>query len=146
MSTNQKTRVRIACTCAIVAAACGSGTQPNAGEETFALQTLNESALPYDHQGLGCCAYLSGDLKLADGRYTMSLTARNRNTGLVFTAKEWGTFTRQLSAVTFLPEGFEVIPFLLDVGVRTAHGLEVSLGGEGPGSPDQFRAVFTLRE
>jgi hypothetical protein len=126
---------------AAVLAGCGS-TQPGPVAEVYTLEALNESALPYDHQGLGCCTYLSGGLQLRDGEYAASITARNRNTQAVFTAIEWGKYTQQLSTVTFVRDSFAVQPLLLDVGTLSGAGLLVAFGGEGPGSPDQFHARF----
>lgn len=124
-------------------AGCGSGaTEPVPLVEVYALQTLNESALPYDHEGLGCCTYLNGALQLQPGRYTASITARNRNTGVVFTATEWGKFTEQLATLAFVTDSFRVEPLGLDVGVRSVEALRVAFGGEGHGSPDQFHALF----
>jgi hypothetical protein len=124
-------------------AACGSETtQPTPIEGTFVLQTLNEATLPYDHEGLGCCTYLGGGLQLGQGRYAVSITARNRNTQLVFTATEWGRYSQQASALGFVRDSFALFPFLLDSGTAAADGIRIPFGGEGPGSPDQFRALF----
>ena len=125
------------------ATACGAGPAgPEPVPSTYVLQSLNESALPYDHEGLGCCTYLSGELRLQDGHYTISLTARNRNTGLTFTVSEWGIYALDLPEISFTPEGYQVQPLLLDVGIAADPVIRVKLGGEGPGSPDQFRAIF----
>jgi hypothetical protein len=121
--------------------ACSSGTQPVSVEGTFALQTLNEAARPYDHEGLGCCTYLSGELRLGPGRYAVSLTARNRNTQVVFTSREWGRYTGPASALTFARDSFAVFPLGLDVGTLAGSDVRVAFGGEA-GSSDQARAVF----
>ncbi len=122
---------------------CGTeSTAPGPVAEAYALETLNESALPYDHEGLGCCTYLNGALQLLQGRYTVSLTFRNRNSGSVFTAIEWGKYTELLSALSFALDSFAVSPLGLDAGIASGNEVRVTFGGEGPGSPDQFRAVF----
>ena len=127
---------------AILFAGCGTGPSEPGGDREFILESLNESSLPYDHEGLGCCIYLGGSLQLQGNDYTVSITARNRNNNLVFTVREWGSFTEAAAQVTFVPEGFEIQPLLLDVATVANGRIRVSFGGEGPGSPDQFRAVF----
>lgn len=128
--------------CLALIGACGGPTGPETVEQRYLLQSLNESALPYDHEGLGCCTYLSGELELEHGRYTVSITARNRNNGLVFTAGEWGAYSLDLPEISFVPEGYQLQPLILDVGTVSDPVIRVNFGGEGPGSPDQFRAVF----
>ena len=124
-------------------AACGSEvSSPAAIEGIYALRRLNGEPLPYDHAGLGCCTYLSGALNLEGASYAVALTARNRNTGQVFTAMEWGKYTRQSSSLTFAPDSVEVAPLILDVGTVSADTLRVAFGGEGPGSADQFQALY----
>jgi hypothetical protein len=121
---------------------CGAGpTEPDLDGTVYELSTLNESALPWDHEGLGCCTYLNGELRFLEGLYTASLTARNRNTGVTFTVIERGTY-HQGSVITFVRESYEVQPLLLDVGLPREDEIRLSFGGEGPGSADQFRAVF----
>jgi hypothetical protein len=138
-----KATLRLLCGAWTLAAVAGCGsTQPTPVADVYALQTLNESALPYDHGGLGCCTYLNGELQLLEGRYAASLTARNRNTGVVFTAIEWGKYTDQFSTLKFVADSFRVAPLGLDVGVPDGGGLRVAFGGEGPGSADQFHAWF----
>ena len=126
-------------------AACSS-SEPDPVAALYDLRTLNQSALPYDHEGLGCCVYLGGTLELRTGRYTASLTARTRNTGLVFTATEWGKYTRQLQEIAFALDSFAVAPLGFDVGTLEEIGIEVAFGGEGHGSPDQFYGFFVLRD
>jgi len=127
---------------AILFAGCGSGPSEPSGDREFVLESLNESSLPYDHEGLGCCIYLSGSLQLQGNDYSVSITARNRNNNQVFTVREWGSFIETAAQVTFVPEGFEIQPLMLDVATVGNGRIRVSFGGEGPGSPDQFRAVF----
>ena len=123
-------------------AGCGDGTEPGPTTGEYALERLNDQPLPYDHEGLGCCTYLSGALEVTGGMYAISLTARNRNTSQVFTAREWGRVAAQGSSLTFQPDSFEVIGFALDVATISGDSLRVAFGGEGPGSPDQFHALF----
>lgn len=132
-------------TAILLLAGCGGGTTgPSSIEPNYVLQTLNESALPYEHEGLGCCVYLSGSLKLIEGEYAVAITARNRNTSVVFTATEWGKYTRQVSALSFAPDSFKVAPMLMDVGTVSGSSVSVLFGGEGHGSPDQFLGYFTV--
>jgi len=132
--------------CALVActlAACGNDASgPSAVEGVYTLRRLNDEPLPYDYEGLGCCTYLSGTLDLEAGSYAAGLTTRNRNTGPVFTATEWGTYTRRASSLTFAPDSVDLTPLILDVGTVSGDTLRVAFGGEGPGSPDQFHAVY----
>jgi hypothetical protein len=132
--------------CALAAcalAACGNDASgPSAVEGVYTLRRLNDEPLPYDHAGLGCCTYLAGTLDLEGGSYAVALTARNRNTGVVFTAMEWGTYTLRSSSLAFALDSVAVAPLLLDVGTVSADTLRVAFGGEGPGSPDQFHAVY----
>jgi hypothetical protein len=127
----------------VVLHACGSdGSGPNGVEGNYVLRQLNQAPLPYDHEGLGCCTYLSGTLELDGGRYAAAITARNRNNGLVFTAKEWGSYTRSGSSLTFAWDSIDVAGLLFDAGTISGDSLRLAFGGEGPGSPDQFHAVY----
>jgi hypothetical protein len=132
--------------CALAASvltACGNDASgPSASEGVYTLHRLNDEPLPYDHEGLGCCTYLGGTLDLEAGSYAAALTARNRNTGLVFTAMEWGTYTQRATSLTFAPDSVDVTPLILDAGTASGDTLRVAFGGEGPGSPDQFHAVY----
>jgi hypothetical protein len=131
-----------ACLFAILAACGNDGPGPSPIEGVYALQELNGTALPYDHEGLGCCTYLSGTVELDGGRYAAALTARNRNTSVVFTAMEWGTYTRRTAGLTFSPESVAVAPLLFDAGTLAGDTLRLAFGGEGHGSPDQFQALY----
>jgi hypothetical protein len=125
--------------------ACGDDSSGPATEDdgTYVLRQLNDSPLPYDHEGLGCCTYLEGRMELDRGRYEVAITFRNRNNGLVATIMEWGrTGPRPASRLAFAPDSFVVTPFLLDTATLAADTLRVEWGGEGPGSPDQFQALF----
>lgn len=123
--------------------ACDNDTPgPNGPEGVYALQELNGQPLPYDHEGLGCCTYLSGTVELDRGRYAATLTARNRNTTVVFTANEWGTYTQGASSLTFSLDSFAVAPLGFDRGTLSADTLRLAFGGEGPGSPDQFHGLY----
>ncbi len=124
-------------------AACGDGVAgPGVIDGCYTLRRLNEAPLPYDHDGLGCCTYMAGTLDLEGGDYAASLTVRNRNTGLVFTAIEWGRYTRHESSLTFALDSVAEAPLLLDAGTVSADTLRLLFGGEGPGSADQFQAVY----
>jgi hypothetical protein len=129
---------------AILAACSNDAPGPTPSEGAYALHELNGTPLPYDHDGLGCCTYLDGTLEMEGGRYAAAVTARNRNTSLVFTAMEWGTYGRRESALTFSPESVAVAPLLLDAGTLSGDTLRVAFGGEGPGSADQFQALYVL--
>jgi hypothetical protein len=85
---------------------------------------------------------LEGKLELDGGRYAAAITARNRNTSQVFTAMEWGTVVHRESSLTFSPESVAVTPLLLDAGTVSGDTLRVAFGGEGPGSADQFQALY----
>ena len=124
--------------------ACGDDSAgPSADDGSYSLLQLNDSLLPYDHEGLGCCTYLDGRMELDRGRYEVAVTFRNRNNGLVATIIEWGRSAPQPSSrLSFRPDSFVVTPFLLDTAALAGDTLRVAWGGEGPGSPDQFHALF----
>ncbi|HUF35017.1 MAG TPA: hypothetical protein VMN37_03655 [Gemmatimonadales bacterium] len=128
----------------LLLAACSDDVAgPATIEGDYALRQLNGAELPYDHEGLGCCIYLSGSLELHGGSYVASLTAENRNNGQVFTAREWGTYSRPASSgIAFAPDSFSISGLLLDLATVSGDSIRVAFGGEGPGSPDQFRALF----
>jgi len=124
--------------------ACGddpAGPSPDDG--VYSLRQLNGSPLPYDHEGLGCCIYLSGSMELDRGRYEAGITFENRNNGQVATIMEWGTYTRpSASQLGFTRDSFVVVPLLMDVATVSVDTIRVAWGGEGPGSPDQFQALL----
>lgn len=123
--------------------ACGSDPfAPTDFAGSYELRQMNGSALPFDHSGLGCCTYLSGGLELQSAHYAISITARNRNSGTVFTATEWGTYVVDTEKLVFEPDSVLVAPFLLDTAMVSGDTIRVSFGGEGPGSPDQFDALL----
>jgi hypothetical protein len=139
------------CTLAFVLAlsgpACGEGIAgPKLPAGRYDLRQLNGSPLPYDHEGLGCCIYLEGFLQLGGEAYRISLTARNRNNGLVFSLMEWGRHSVELPRLTFDPDSFAVQGFLLDTATVLPDSIRVAFGGEGPGSPDQFQALFVRED
>lgn len=124
-------------------AGCGDdATEPGSVNGAYTLRLLNGQPLPYDHEGLGCCTYLNGTLRLDGGGYVLALSARNRNTQAVFTATEWGKYTGHASVLTFAPDSFEVQPLGLTNGAVSADSARMAFGGEGPGSPDQFQGLF----
>ncbi|MBA3497219.1 MAG: hypothetical protein M3Q93_07500 [Gemmatimonadota bacterium] len=124
--------------------ACGGGDTAGPGvvEGSYTLRQLNDAALPYDHDGQGCCTYLAGTLLLDAAGYEFSLQSRNRNTALVFTATEWGKYAPQGSTVAFTADSFAEAPLGLDLGTVSGDSVRVLFGGEGPGSPDQFSGLF----
>lgn len=123
-------------------AACGSSTGPGLLHQSFELHQLNNADLPYDHEGLGCCTYLAGELQVEAREYTFSLTAHNRNTGEVFTAVEYGKVDQHGSGLTFAFDSFAPIPLGLTDGTVRGDTLRANFGGEGQGAPDQFHGLF----
>jgi hypothetical protein len=126
----------------LVATLACSDAGPASVEGSYALESLNDSPLPYDHDGLGCCWYLAGSLTLGPSDYAMSITARNFGGTDPFTITEWGTYARNGATLTFAADSFDVIPLLLSPGLVSGDAIELGLGGEGPGEPDQFQARF----
>ena len=125
-------------------AGCSSDPLGPAVNGQYSLVSLNDAALPYDHGGLGCCVYQSGSITLQAGSYTISVTAQNRNTLLVFTESEWGTYTQNGASLSFTPVGHSANGYFgLSTGTVSEASVRLSFGGEGPGSADQFHAVFT---
>jgi hypothetical protein len=55
---------------------------------------------------------------------------------------EWGTYTRRASSLAFVLDSVLVAPLLLDAGTVSADTLRVAFGGEGPGSANQFHALY----
>lgn len=125
-----------------LAFACSDVDGPSTVDGEYMLSQLNGATLPYDHEGLGCCMYLDGRLELGDSHYTAWITAQNRNTSLVFTASEQGTFEQDGNTITFTRVSFHEQPLLLSSGTIRQGVITLWLGGEGPGAPDQFEAVF----
>ena len=122
--------------------ACGESSGPDVVEGRYTLSTLNESPLPYDNEGLGCCWYLAGALTLSAPQYAISITARNFGGGEPFTVTEWGSYVFESATITFAPDSFDFAPLLLSPATVSGDAIDLGLGGEGPGSPDQFRARF----
>jgi hypothetical protein len=135
-------RLLLAITAFMTLAGCADEAGPGPSDGAYPLARLNDQPMPYDHEGLGCCTYLEGGLELAEGTYAISLAARNRNTSEVFALREWGKATARGPSLTFKPDSFEVIGLRLDVATLTGDSIRVAFGGEGPGSPDQFQALF----
>ena len=125
-------------------AACSGGpTSPDLVIGSYTLRQLNGALLPYDHEGLGCCTYLAGELRLTGRDYQASITAQNRNNQLIFTLVEWGTYApRSGSRIAFTRDSFAIQPLGLDTARVAGDTIRVGFGGEGPGSPDQFQALF----
>lgn len=123
---------------------CSDGpASPGSIAGNYTLRQLNGALLPYDHEGLGCCTYLAGELRLSGPEYEASITARNRNTQVIFTAVEWGSVLRVPDGrIAFARDSFAVSPLGLDTARVAGDTIRVGFGGEGPGSPDQFQALF----
>lgn len=124
--------------------ACGDDpTAPSSADGLWSLRRLNGAPLPYDHEGLGCCNYLSGSMELTRGRYDAGITFANRITGQVASVVEWGTYAQPSpSRIVFARDSFVLAPMLMDVATVSADTIRVAWGGEGPGSPDQFQALY----
>lgn len=123
------------------ALACGDGG-PESVEGSYALQSLNDAPLPYNNDGLGCCWYLAGSLTLTGSAYTISIIAQNFGDTDPFTVTEWGTYALSGATLAFEPDSFDLLPLLLSDGTVSGDAIELGLGGEGPGAPDQFQARF----
>ena len=61
---------------------------------------------------------------------------------MIFTAREWGSYIASGSSLSFVSDSFAVIGFRLDLSALSGDSLRVAFGGEGPGAPDQFHALF----
>jgi hypothetical protein len=120
---------------------CGGGDDPDVVVGDFAMTSLRGVALPYDDVN-GCCIYESGSLELDEDQYLVSGTFRNRNSSVTTTGWESGTFQLDGDFLRFQPLSANIAAFHL--GHATIHGdtIRLSLGGEGPGEPDSFAAVF----
>jgi hypothetical protein len=120
-----------------------SPASPGSIAGNYTLRQLNGALLPYDHEGLGCCTYLAGQLRISGPEYEASITAQNRNTQVIFTAVEWGSVLRVPDGrVAFDRDSFAISPLGLDTARVAGDTIRVGFGGEGPGSPDQFQALF----
>ena len=128
--------------CIGTAMSCGDVAGARSVEGRYTLRTLNGSSLPYDHEGLGCCWYLAGTLTLTASMYTADITAQNFAGTEPFTATDWGTYTVEGAVLTFVSDSFDLAPLLLSPASVTGDVIELGLGGEGPGAPDQFLARF----
>jgi hypothetical protein len=127
---------------ASISACGGDPSDPTTPANDYTLRQINDSTLPYDHEGLGCCTYLGGDLSFEGPNYAMSITALTRNIGETFTAREWGRWVGSGSSISFTRDSFFIIGFSLDVAHLSGDTLRVNFGDEGPGSPGQFRGLF----
>ena len=132
-----------------VVAGCGDGSTDPSPAAVYALEQLNDSTLPYDHEGLGCCSYLSGGIELTDGDYAISLTARNRrNTGVIY-GQGMGELHRQRVIAQFRLGQFcgDRLPPRLGGAVRRfAAGGVWGRGARGAGSvPRALRACSLTR-
>ncbi len=118
--------------------ACGSSTGPQEG--TYQLQSLRGTALPYVDT-LGCCTYTGGRLELDGQEYDLRLYFQNNTNALVDTAFERGTYAADGDSLAFTPLQANY-PLSLYGAVRQRDTIRLALGGDGPGAPDQFPAMF----
>jgi hypothetical protein len=124
---------------ATLTTACSDSTAPTV-EGAFGLTALNAQPLPYD-DSLGCCVYLAGRMSFARDRFEIVITSRTKFNQQIADATGAGIFNQHGSALTFQQDAGDV-PFLLADGQISADTIRVALGGEGPGAPDQFHAIF----
>jgi len=125
---------------AALATACSESTAVPTVEGTFGLTALNGQPLPYD-DSLGCCVYLAGRMSFARDRFDILITSRTKFNQQIADVTGAGIFKQHASALTFQQDVGDA-PFLLFDGHVSADTIRVALGGEGPGAPDQFHAIF----
>jgi hypothetical protein len=119
---------------------CGNSAEPDNPEGTYRLTKLKGQALPYDHTP-GCCIYTAGSLELGAQEYRLSLSARNKNNGMVFTVHEEGVYSASGTAIDFAPTSYD-LPASLYGGQFEGRAIRVFMFGNGPGAADQFEALF----
>ena len=129
------------CLALFLFAACGDSTGPEGVSGMFRLTSLRGSPVPYTDP-LGCCVYLSGTLELAEFDYTITMISRNRNDTTLFSVFESGSFHKLGDSLHFTFETGNLINFQLGHATLVNDTIRLSLGGEGPGEPDAFPAVF----
>ena len=128
-------------TMAFLLAACGDSTGPESVTGTFGLTHLRGLPVPYVDP-LGCCVYLGGTIELAGLDYTITMLSRNKSDTTVFSVFENGSFYQQGDSLHFTFESGNLINFQLGHATLVNDTIRLSLGGEGPGEPDAFPAVF----
>ena len=122
-------------------AACGDSNGPRGVEGFFRLTHLRGEPVPYVDP-LGCCVYVSGSLELDEFDYTITTIARNKSDTTLFSVFESGRFYQLGDSLHFTRESGNLIDFLLGHATLVNDTIRLSLGGEGPGEPDAFPAVF----
>jgi hypothetical protein len=122
--------------------ACGGdGTGPQGVSGFFRLTHLRGVPVPY-LDPLGCCVYESGSLELDEFDYTITTIARNKADTAHFSVFESGRFSKSGDSLHFTAETGNLIDFHLGHATLVNDTIRLSLGGEGPGEPDAFPAVF----
>lgn len=120
---------------------CGDSNGPQGVEGSFRLTHLRGVPVPYVDP-LGCCVYESGTLDLAEFDYTITMISRNKNDTTHFSVFESGRFHQSGDSLHFTFETGNLINFNLGHATLVNDTIRLSLGGEGPGEPDAFPAVF----
>lgn len=118
--------------------ACGDGA--TAPQGTYHLIALKEQPLPYDDP-LGCCVYTGGTLVLEAGNYEIAITFRNKNSSIVSTFREQGSYHLTGTDVEFQPTGGDAPMHLYNARLE-GDVIRLAMGGDGPGAADQYSAVF----
>jgi hypothetical protein len=122
--------------------ACGGETTgPHGVTGFFRLTHLRGVPVPYADP-LGCCVYESGSLELDEFDYTITTIARNKADTAHFSVFESGSFYKSGDSLHFTAETGNLIDFQLGHATLVNDTIRLSLGGEGPGEPDAFPAVF----
>ena len=121
--------------------ACDDSTGPDGVSGLFRLTSLRGVAVPYTDP-LGCCVYESGTLDLDELDYTLTMISRNKNDTTPFSVFESGSFYKSGDSLHFTFETGNLINFNLGHATLVNDTIRLSLGGEGPGEPDAFPAVF----
>lgn len=125
----------------LLAVAAWLACSESAPEDGFyRLRELNHTAVPYDDT-LGCCIYSGGYLRLGGTDYEMRIYFQNKQNFLSDTAFELGSYRSNGDSLAFTPRSANY-PLRLYGAVRDADTISLRLGGNGPGAPDQFHALF----
>ena len=119
----------------------GDATGPEGVRGLFRLTHLRGTPVPYVDP-LGCCVYVSGSLDLDEFDYTITTIARNKSDTTLFSVFESGNFYKSGDSLHFTRETGNLIDFLLGHATLVNDTIRLSLGGEGPGEPDAFPAIF----
>lgn len=122
---------------------CGDSTGPEAVQGFFRLTHLRGVPVPYVDP-MGCCVYESGSLDLDQFDYTITTIARNKADTAHFSVFESGRFFKSGDSLHFTAENGNLIDFQLGHATLRHDTIRLSLGGEGPGAPDAFPAVFVI--